>query len=158
MTGQILPSIGIMQGRLVPPVKGRIQAFPSERWRDEFALAQQAGLQAIEWIYDLDDAESRAFNRKIETSGDWCNRLARCTRVERHTAADQAFGFFFGGGDSASVASQEIQLQKALPLSPTQARARSTGQPSREGLERRRLADSFHSPRQLPRSSSSRPP
>ena len=36
MTGQMLPSIGIMQGRLVPPVKGRIQAFPSERWRDEF--------------------------------------------------------------------------------------------------------------------------
>ena len=58
MTGQMLPSIGIMQGRLVPPVKGRIQAFPSERWRDEFALAQQAGLQTIEWIYDLDDAET----------------------------------------------------------------------------------------------------
>jgi L-ribulose-5-phosphate 3-epimerase len=51
-------SIGIMQGRLVPPVKGRIQAFPSERWRDEFALARRAGLQAIEWIYDLEDADT----------------------------------------------------------------------------------------------------
>ena len=50
--------IGIMQGRLVPPVNGRIQAFPNVRWRDEFALAQKAGLQAIEWIYDLEDADT----------------------------------------------------------------------------------------------------
>jgi hexulose-6-phosphate isomerase len=41
-----------MQGRLVPPEGGRFQSFPRERWRDEFALAAQAGLDAIEWIFD----------------------------------------------------------------------------------------------------------
>lgn len=46
-------AIAIMQGRLVPPSDGRIQSFPRERWRDEFALAARAGLDAIEWIYDL---------------------------------------------------------------------------------------------------------
>jgi len=51
-------AIGIMQGRLVPPVGDRIQAFPQGRWQDEFALAAQAGLAAIEWIFDLDDAET----------------------------------------------------------------------------------------------------
>ena len=45
-------AIAIMQGRLVPPSDGRIQCFPRERWRDEFDLAGQAGLDAIEWIYD----------------------------------------------------------------------------------------------------------
>ena len=30
-------AISIMQGRLVPPIDGRIQTFPRERWRDEFA-------------------------------------------------------------------------------------------------------------------------
>ena len=47
-----------MQGRLVPAEGGRIQCFPRERWRDEFALAQAAGLDAIEWIDDVwgDDA------------------------------------------------------------------------------------------------------
>jgi hexulose-6-phosphate isomerase len=45
--------IGIMQGRLVPPVGDRIQAFPGERWADEFPLAAAAGLGCIEWIYDL---------------------------------------------------------------------------------------------------------
>lgn len=44
--------IAIMQGRLVPPEGGRFQSFPRERWMDEFPLAEQAGLDAIEWIYD----------------------------------------------------------------------------------------------------------
>ncbi|MEY2558849.1 MAG: L-ribulose-5-phosphate 3-epimerase [Verrucomicrobiota bacterium] len=44
--------IGIMQGRLVPPIGERIQAFPAERWRDEFSAARAAGLASIEWIYD----------------------------------------------------------------------------------------------------------
>jgi hexulose-6-phosphate isomerase len=46
------PFIAVMQGRLVPPEGGRFQSFPRERWRDEFALAAQAGLNAIEWIFD----------------------------------------------------------------------------------------------------------
>ena len=49
-------SIGIMQGRLVPPLRGHIQCFPRDNWRDEFPRASQAGLSAIEWIFDLDDA------------------------------------------------------------------------------------------------------
>ena len=49
--------IGIMQGRLLPKINGRFQCFPSERWRDEFPLAQQAGLQLIEWIYEVYGSE-----------------------------------------------------------------------------------------------------
>ena len=49
--------IGIMQGRLVPPTDNRIQCFPRERWADEFELAAQAGLDCIEWIYDLYGAD-----------------------------------------------------------------------------------------------------
>jgi len=44
--------IASMQGRLVPPEAGRFQCFPVQQWRKEFALAAQAGLDAIEWIYD----------------------------------------------------------------------------------------------------------
>lgn len=44
--------ISIMQGRLVPPLDGRIQTFPRHRWRDEFPLAVEAGLEGIEWIFD----------------------------------------------------------------------------------------------------------
>jgi L-ribulose-5-phosphate 3-epimerase len=44
--------IAIMQGRLLPPEAGRFQSFPREGWRREFELGAQAGLDAIEWIYD----------------------------------------------------------------------------------------------------------
>jgi L-ribulose-5-phosphate 3-epimerase len=52
-----MSNIGIMQGRLVPPADNRIQCFPRQRWADEFALANQAGLDSIEWIYDLYGAD-----------------------------------------------------------------------------------------------------
>jgi hexulose-6-phosphate isomerase len=48
-----MPYFATMQGRLVPPEGGRFQCFPRERWRDEFSLAAQAGLDAIEWIFDV---------------------------------------------------------------------------------------------------------
>ena len=44
--------IGVMQGRLVPPVDGKIQAFPLEMWREEFRIARLCGLKYIEWIYE----------------------------------------------------------------------------------------------------------
>jgi len=40
--------IGMMQGRLLPPVAGRIQAFPGARWAEEFPLLRQIGYDAIE--------------------------------------------------------------------------------------------------------------
>jgi L-ribulose-5-phosphate 3-epimerase len=44
--------IGNMQGRLSPPEGGRIQFFPREGWRAEFALAAKVGFCSIEWLYD----------------------------------------------------------------------------------------------------------
>lgn len=42
----------MMQGRLLPPSDGYFQCFPKEHWREEFPLAAEASLDAIEWIYD----------------------------------------------------------------------------------------------------------
>ena len=39
-----LNPIGIMQGRLLPPTRGRIQAFPVGSWREEFHSAAQIGV------------------------------------------------------------------------------------------------------------------
>src|SRR5437764_416452 len=49
--------IAIMQGRLLAPQGGRFQCFPRDCWREEFSLAAAAGLDAIEWIYDLQGAD-----------------------------------------------------------------------------------------------------
>lgn len=45
-------SVGIMQGRLLPPEGKVLQRFPCSRWADEFALAALVPLEYIEWIYD----------------------------------------------------------------------------------------------------------
>jgi L-ribulose-5-phosphate 3-epimerase len=47
-----LTRMGIMQGRLVPPLGDRIQCFPRDDWAREFPLASAAGLDCIEWIFD----------------------------------------------------------------------------------------------------------
>jgi hexulose-6-phosphate isomerase len=50
--------IGIMQGRLLPPVEDRIQAFPAERWEEEFALAGELGFDCIEFIFEGEEYAS----------------------------------------------------------------------------------------------------
>ena len=45
-------TIGIMQGRLLPSIDGRIQAFPWNDWRLEFDLAQELDLGSIEFIFE----------------------------------------------------------------------------------------------------------
>jgi L-ribulose-5-phosphate 3-epimerase len=46
--------IGIMQGRLLRPIDGRIQDFPADRWPAEFPLARDVGFDLIEFIFDGD--------------------------------------------------------------------------------------------------------
>ena len=50
-----MKEIGIMQGRLLPPVGEHIQAFPAKSWREEFAIARECGLGMIEWIFEGND-------------------------------------------------------------------------------------------------------
>jgi len=50
----LLSSIGFMQGRLSPMVGGKIQAFPSTNWRDEFSIAEGLGFELMEWTLDHD--------------------------------------------------------------------------------------------------------
>ena len=45
--------IGMMQGRLLPKVGGRIQAFPGPRWLEEFTLLRQLGYDAIELTIEM---------------------------------------------------------------------------------------------------------
>ena len=41
--------LGLMQGRLLPPVNNHIQEFPNQ-WRDEFDILDKCGLQCVEWL------------------------------------------------------------------------------------------------------------
>ena len=43
---------GIMQGRLLPKYQGNYQAHPVGNWQQEFKIANQLGLDCIEFIFD----------------------------------------------------------------------------------------------------------
>ena len=49
-------TFGVMQGRLLPKYNGRYQAHPVGTWQQEFYIAQQLGLNTIEFILDYEDA------------------------------------------------------------------------------------------------------
>ncbi len=49
--------IGIMQGRLSPPVSLRLQAFPWSSWQVEFDRARQCQIDLIEWLFEADNFE-----------------------------------------------------------------------------------------------------
>ena len=53
-----LNRLGFMQGRLVPMVSGKIQAFPFDTWQKEFPYAVNLGLSIMEWTLDQDNLSS----------------------------------------------------------------------------------------------------
>jgi hexulose-6-phosphate isomerase len=70
--------IGFMQGRLVPSINGRIQAFPWARWQDEFELGRTHGFASIEFVFESErfrdnpifaDAGVVEIRRLIERTG-----------------------------------------------------------------------------------------
>jgi hexulose-6-phosphate isomerase len=77
-----MPYLATMQGRMVPPEGGRFQCFPRERWRDEFSLAAQAGLDAIEWIFDVygEDANPLVSDEGIAEMRSLCEKTGVAVR------------------------------------------------------------------------------
>jgi hexulose-6-phosphate isomerase len=100
--------IGIMQGRLVPPEEGRIQAFPRERWAAEFPAAAEAGLDAIEWVYDTYGLGSNPLETDQGVSS--IQQLSARHRVAvRSVCADYFMDFAFV---RATAADREERLER----------------------------------------------
>ncbi len=56
--------IGIMQGRLSPPVSYRLQAFPWTAWQQEFINARACQIDLIEWLFEADRYEQNPIWQK----------------------------------------------------------------------------------------------
>jgi L-ribulose-5-phosphate 3-epimerase len=81
--------IGVMQGRLVPKYQGRYQAFPIGMWQDEFKVAQECGLDLIEFILDFNDAEE---NPLLKLGGvDEIANVSKATNVSVKTICADYF-------------------------------------------------------------------
>ena len=53
----LIGSLGVMQGRLLPKFQGRYQAHPVGYWQKEFSIASELGLDYIEFILDFNDLD-----------------------------------------------------------------------------------------------------
>lgn len=47
-----MDKLGIVQGRLSPPVNNQIQTFPGIYWKNEFPICKKLGLGCMEWIFE----------------------------------------------------------------------------------------------------------
>lgn len=105
--------VGIMQGRLSPPVHGRIQSFPFDSWMNEFALARHCGLRQIEWIFD---AENWSTNPLVTPEGvKSINRLIGETSVRIDSiCADYFMHEHLVSDDSSAVAVRAEMLKFVL--------------------------------------------
>jgi hexulose-6-phosphate isomerase len=98
--------IGIVQGRLSTPVKGAIQAFPKDNWREEFPIASNIGLNAIEIIYD----GPRNPLAKIDTANEIIN-LAQDNNIEIcSVSADYSMYYPLYGKTAASSLKNIIKI------------------------------------------------
>lgn len=57
--------LGIIQGRLSPPIDNQIQSFPVNSWNEEFALCKKLGLSCIEWIFEYKTMNDNPFYSEL---------------------------------------------------------------------------------------------
>lgn len=50
--------LGIMCGRLSPPIDDQIQLFPRNSWREEVTRARDMGFECMEWVFDLEGQDA----------------------------------------------------------------------------------------------------
>ena len=53
-----------MQGRLSPPVDGKIQAFPWDNWKSEFSSANALDIKIMEWTLDQENLKKNPLMTK----------------------------------------------------------------------------------------------
>ncbi|MEO5808384.1 sugar phosphate isomerase/epimerase family protein [Devosia sp.] len=104
--------LGVMQGRLLPKYSGRYQAHPLGSWQDEFAVAAGFGLNLIEFILDLNDAEQ---NPLLNQAGlDEIVRLGKSTGVQVKTICADYFMDAPLHASNASAAADSVSVLSRL--------------------------------------------
>ena len=104
--------IGIMQGRLSPRPPGKLQAFPSSSWRQEFDRAKELGFDQIEWIFEADRADENPIS-----SSDGRSTIRRAmleTNVFVRSVCADYFMVHRLAGDGAAAVRTNVEVLKRL--------------------------------------------
>lgn len=107
--------LGVMQGRLLPPMGDRIQAFPGNGWQKEFYFAAELGLDCIEFIFEGEDYKNHPLMN--EKGVNEIQRLEKETGIKvLSVCADYFMDHFIHRGTDENV-SKHIQVLNALIVS-----------------------------------------
>ena len=68
--------LGIVQGRLSPPVDNQIQAFPIKNWEDEFSSYNDLDFSFIDWLFKYETVKYNPLSSEsgIEKIKKLCNK------------------------------------------------------------------------------------
>ncbi len=103
--------IAVMQGRLLPPSDGSFQCFPRRLWREEFRLAAEAGLDAIEWIYDSPGESDNPLS-----TDDGLAEILRLSKICNIAVASLCADYFMEFPLAKAPAEQEERIRKLVWL------------------------------------------
>lgn len=107
--------IGFMQGRLCEQVDGKIQTFPWRDWENEFLVAAEIGIAAMEWTLDQD----RLYENPIMNAAGQSRILALCQqyRLEIPSLTGDCFMqapfWKSSGADSVCLSNDFVNVVKA---------------------------------------------
>lgn len=104
-----MPSkLGIMQGRLSPPIGDRIQAFPQDNWMGEFRLCKSLGLQCVEWIFEFEGCNNNPL--MTPTGIEEISKLRDATSVSVSSVVADYFMVKRLFGDDESMIKNSIEV------------------------------------------------
>jgi hexulose-6-phosphate isomerase len=102
-------NLGVMQGRLSPPINNQIQSFPEISWRKEFEIARNLGLNAIEWTIDLDSFDRHPIIDPLQKTA--VNDLLSTNLISCSTITADFFMQYDPWSTDTSLVNLEIRLE-----------------------------------------------
>jgi sugar phosphate isomerase/epimerase len=79
-----LNKLGIVQGRLLPPIGNHIQEFPRAEWKLEFDLMENLGLTHIEWIVTDTSFKTKTLNLDVKKYGSKISSVCCDHLIDNH--------------------------------------------------------------------------
>lgn len=83
--------LGIVQGRLLKPIEGRIQEFPKHHWIKEFDYIDNIGLNHIEWVITRKSIDEGVLNLNIKSLNNKISSITCDNLITEKTLIDFTF-------------------------------------------------------------------
>jgi hexulose-6-phosphate isomerase len=85
----MIKNFGVMQGRLLRPIKNKIQSFPEKNWNKEFKIIKGLNLKFLEWT--LDDKNLEKNPLLLHKGQNYIKRLCKKNNITINSITGDCF-------------------------------------------------------------------